>query len=116
MIHAEHRIPLHDGILERTLEEVERERNAERDFWARIAAERAPARNRRLCTSRTRRRDRGEQAKASSGFVSGGTKTTRILQPGESHRGSHRGELDETSSAIEGEGRRFRQPAGSRPR
>jgi hypothetical protein len=48
VIYAERHIPLHDGILERTLDEVEHERKAERNFWARIAAEGAAERDERL--------------------------------------------------------------------
>jgi hypothetical protein len=55
MLHAEARTPLHDGILERTLDEAEHTRNAEHAFWARIAAERAARRHER---SRTRPRRR----------------------------------------------------------
>jgi len=33
----ERRIPLHDGILERTVDDIEEHRRIERDFWVRIA-------------------------------------------------------------------------------
>ena len=48
VLHAERRIPLHDGILERTLDEAEQERIAGHDFWARIAAARAVERGERV--------------------------------------------------------------------
>lgn len=56
MFRAERRIPLHDGILERTLDEAEHERMMERDFWARIARARAAEREERV-RNRAHRRD-----------------------------------------------------------
>ena len=40
MSHMERPIPLHDGILERTVDDIEEQRRIERDFWVRIATAR----------------------------------------------------------------------------
>jgi hypothetical protein len=55
VFHAERRIPLHDGILERTVDEVEHARIAERDFWVR-AAKHAAEREERV-RNRAHKRD-----------------------------------------------------------
>jgi hypothetical protein len=55
VFYAERRIPLHDGILEETLDEVDYERHMERDFWARVAGQRAAERDQRLRTRAHRR-------------------------------------------------------------
>jgi hypothetical protein len=52
--HHQRRIPLHDGLLQRSLDEVNRDRRMEREFWARIAAERVARREERLRTGPSR--------------------------------------------------------------
>jgi hypothetical protein len=51
--HHQRRIPLHEDLLQRSLDEVDRDRRMEREFWARIAAERV-ARRERLRTGASR--------------------------------------------------------------
>jgi hypothetical protein len=51
--HHQRRIALHDGLLERSLDQIDRDSRTEREFWARIAAERV-ARRERLRTRASR--------------------------------------------------------------
>jgi hypothetical protein len=44
--HHQRRIALHDGRLERSLDQIDRDSRIEREFWARIAAERVARRER----------------------------------------------------------------------
>jgi hypothetical protein len=44
--HHQRRIALHDGLLERSLDQIDRDSRIEREFWARIAAERVARRER----------------------------------------------------------------------